>query len=144
MKSGQEKVLIEHENYHEPTSTQLWIFFYILKAFLYFLCNKIYLYKITNQSSSLQTPIAYTDTHTILCTLHQFLKFWYSYQRCGSRSTLIHRYSFIWDMCHIIIHLLSKNGEVNFGEFFLNWEKPIFSGKIPIFSIPVHDTGSKF
>ena len=76
-------------------------------------------------------------------TLNDFLKFWYSYQRCGSRSTLIHRYSFIWNICHIKIHLLSKNGEVPFGAFFLNCEKSIFLAKIPVFSIPVHDTGSK-
>ena len=79
----------------------------------------------------------------ILCTLHWFFKFRYFYQRCGRRSTSIHPYSFIWDMFHVIIHLLSKNGEVNFGDFFLNREKLIFSQKIPVFLIPVHDIGSK-
>ena len=79
----------------------------------------------------------------ILCTLHWFFKFWYSYQRCGRRSTSINPYSFIWLICHIKIHLLSKNCEVIFGDFFLNREKLIFSQKIPVFSIPVHDIGSK-
>ena len=79
----------------------------------------------------------------ILCTLHKVFNFRYSYQRYGRRSTLIHRYSLIWYICHIIIHLLSKNGEVYFGVFFLNWENVLFSEKIPIFSIPVHDTDSK-
>ena len=63
--------------------------------------------------------------------------------RCGRRLTMIHRYSFIWNICHIKIHVLSKNCEVPFGAFFLIREKLIFSEKIPIFSIPVHDTGSK-
>ena len=79
----------------------------------------------------------------ILCTLHKVFNFRYSYQRCGRRSTLINPYSFIWYMCHIIIHLLSKNGEVYFGVFFLIEKNCCFSEKIPIFSIPVHDTGSK-
>ena len=79
----------------------------------------------------------------ILCTLHKVFNFRYSYQRCGRRSTLINPYSFIWDMCHVIIHLLSKNGEVPFGAFFLIAKNRFFSAKIPVFSIPVHDTGSK-
>ena len=79
----------------------------------------------------------------ILCTLHKLLNFPYFYQRCGRRSTSINPYSFKWLICHIKIHLISKNCEVNFGEFFLNREKLIFSQKIPVFSIPVHNTGSK-
>ena len=79
----------------------------------------------------------------ILCTLRWFFKFRYFYQRCGRRSTSIHPYSFISYIGHIKIHIISKNWKVPFGAFFLNWEKPIFSAKIPIFSIPVHDIGLK-
>ena len=65
----------------------------------------------------------------ILCTLHKVFNFRYSYQRCGKRSTSINPYSFIWLIFHIKIHLISKNCEVNFGEFFLNREKVIFRRK---------------
>ena len=44
--------------------------------------------------------------------------------RCGRRLTMIHRYSFIWNICHIKIHVLSKNSEVPFDAFFWfakNW-----------------------
>ena len=46
------------------------------------------------------------------------------------------------DIYHIKMHLLSKNDEVHFVAFLIEG-KLIFSVKIQVFSILVHDTGSK-
>ena len=46
-------------------------------------------------------------------------------------------------ICHDKIQILSKNWECKIMQFFFILENVIFSPKLPVFSLPVHDTGLK-
>ena len=46
-------------------------------------------------------------------------------------------------ICHDKIQILSKNWKCKIMQFFFILEHVIFSPKLPVFSLPVHDTGLK-
>ena len=46
-------------------------------------------------------------------------------------------------ICHDERQILSKNWKCKIMQFFFILENVIFSPKIPVFSIPVHDNGPK-